>query len=268
MRGYFYKRLNFRTNVFGEKYYLDFTPKANYYFFDKNGIPLVSYNNNNIYFPVTVINYFIGMLDSNKFTINELKILASFIKQHLNKDGFLLRHDFEEKNWNNKPIWYSNLPHAMLFSLLIRINIRIDIEKYLGKDLNFFYNSLFSKKIFDKENFIFVEYPSISSQPLNGQMFGLFAVYDAYQNQLEVKVNFVKAINSTLILLKKQITFFGWTMYNENRLASPFYHFLHISQFKVCEKIDSRFAKYRYKAQFALIFYPFVIIYKLYKKFL
>lgn len=97
MRGYFYKRLNFRTNVFGEKYYLDFTPKANYYFFDKNGIPLVSYNNNNIYFPVTVINYFIGMLDSNKFTINELKILASFIKQHLNKDGFLLRHDFEEK---------------------------------------------------------------------------------------------------------------------------------------------------------------------------
>ena len=32
--------------------------------FDKNGIPLVSYNNNNIYFPVTVINYFIGMLDS------------------------------------------------------------------------------------------------------------------------------------------------------------------------------------------------------------
>ena len=35
--------------------------------------------------------------------MNEFKILSRFINQHLNKDDFL-RHDFEEKNWNNKPI--------------------------------------------------------------------------------------------------------------------------------------------------------------------
>ena len=57
-------------------------------------------------------------------------------------------------------------------------------------------------------------------------------------------------------------------MYNENRLASPFYHFLHISQLKVCEKMDSRFSKYRSKAQFALIFIHLLLFINYIKNFL
>ncbi|MDA7805100.1 D-glucuronyl C5-epimerase family protein [Schleiferiaceae bacterium] len=265
MRGYFYKRLKFRTAKFGVKYYLDFSPKADYYLFDDRGLPMVRYGAELIDFPVTVINFYLGKLDDGKFEPKDLVKISEYVDKHTVDGEFLFCHDFEEKNWKNEPIWFSNLPHAMLFSLLVRVGLNYDIGEYFNRELAYFYNSLFKAEIFDKENWIFLEYPSIQSQPLNGQLFGLFAVYDAYQNDMEIEQNYLRAVNASLQLLKDQITFFGWTKYNEYRLASPFYHFLHISQLKVCEKLDSRFLTYRLRAQIAVIFYPFVVVYKIIK---
>lgn len=264
MRGYFYKRLKFQRNTFSKKkYYLNFTPKAKYFLFDKSGLPINIYSGKEIYFPITIINYYMSLIDTNNFDSNKWNLFFDYIKLNIKNNQFLFKHYFFEKNWKNEPIWFSNLPHAILVSILFRIKDKFDIKKKCGKDISFFYDSLYQDEIFDKLTNIFVEYPSIKSQPINGQIFGLFAVYDAYQNNYENYEKLRLITDSTLKLINSQITFFGWTMYNEYRVASPFYHILHIDQLKVCVKIDERFKKYYIRAKIAIIFYPFIVIYKI-----
>lgn len=267
MRGYFYKNLYFRTDILSSKYYLNFSPKAKYYLFNKNGIPIVKYNKKLIVFPITIFNYFLGLVDSNSFKKSHFQTLKKYINNQYSNGKFLIKHEFDELNFGNKSIWYSNLPHSILFSLMVRINLSdVFIGEYAQK-LKFFYDSIFQKEIFNKKSTIFIEYPSIKNQPLNGQIFGLFAVYDAVQMGLEKdKLFFEKIINSTLKLTKKCTTLYGWSKYNSDRISSPFYHFLHISQLRVCEKLDKRFRVYRIKYQIAIIFLPFVLIIKVLQK--
>ena len=237
MRGYFYKNLPFRTSIFQRRYYLDFSAKSKYFLFDKKGIPLVIYNKSKVVFPVTVINYFMGLLDSNNLSKIDLINLNRYLDQNIdNENNFIFKHEFDEKNWGNKSIWYSNLPHAMLFSFLSRLTSN-ELSNF-SYDLEFYFKSLFHNEIYKKG--IFIEYPSGKSLKFH--------------------------IDESFILAKDQITPFGWTKYNNDRLASPFYHFLHINQYRVCKDFDLRFKKLYFTALLATIWYPLIIIYKITEK--
>jgi len=263
LRGYFYKNLPFRTSIFQRRYYLDFSAKSKYFLFDKKGIPLVIYNKSKVVFPVTVINYFMGLLDSNNLSKIDLINLNRYLDQNIdNENNFIFKHEFDEKNWGNKSIWYSNLPHAMLFSFLSRLTSN-ELSNF-SYDLEFYFKSLFHNEIYKKG--IFIEYPSTNSQPQNGQLFGLFAVVDAYNKKLISGKSLKFYIDESFILAKDQITPFGWTKYNNDRLASPFYHFLHINQYRVCKDFDLRFKKLYFTALLATIWYPLIIIYKITEK--
>lgn len=263
MRGYFYKNLPYRTSIFKRKYYLNFFEKSKYFKFDKNGIPIVYYNGRDIDFPVTVINYYIGLLDCDKLSLSNLSDLNTYLNKHIGEQNkFLFNHDFDEMNWGNKAIWFSNLPHAMLFSFLCRLNPN-ELNVF-SNNLMFYFDSIFQKEIY--EDGIFIEYPCINSQPQNGQLFGLFAMFDAFNVNMLSKEKLDLHINKSLLLAQSQMTFLGWTKYNGNRLASPFYHFLHLNQYRVCENYDSRFRKLYLRALIGIIWYPIVVIFKITKK--
>tara|TARA_Y100001958_G_scaffold159888_1_gene163974 strand:+ start:12409 stop:13227 length:819 start_codon:yes stop_codon:yes gene_type:complete len=260
-RGYFYQRLVYRTHFSKKKYFLNFKGKANYKKFNKYGIPIVSYNGNNILFPISILNYFLGKIDSDSFNNKDIEILNYYIKNYMSNNNLFI-HDFFEKNWKNKPIWYSSLPQSIFFSILIRLDnkklnkIKISLKKA--------FNSIFHKKVYS--NGIFLEYPNIRSQPQNGQMFGMFALIDAYKISYIDKKNFIFHLNKTYQLSNNQMTWYGWTKYNDYRLSSPFYHLLHIDMYKVLSKYDNRFLKLIKRAKFGWLFYIPVILFKIYEK--
>ena len=91
---------------------------------------------------------------------------------------------------------------------------------------------------------------------LNGWLFSLFGLYDFCQ--VEPDDHFSSALNLTLETLEKKITLFDngyWSKYDcGKRLASPFYHDLHIAQLttllqiypgKRIEEVRDRFEAYR-----------------------
>lgn len=262
MFGYFYKKLKYRTSNFENKYYLNFKPKINYKYLNEENLPINFYNGDWIIFPITIMNYYLGHLD-NESLGKYLPDLISYFRKNINKEGNLLfKHNFNEKNWGNKSIWYSNLPHAIFFSIICRIPNSEIIKFKLDK--TFIFNSLFQNEIYN--NGIFIEYPSIESQPQNGQLFGLFAVFDAFNLNMINKEFLNFHLNSTFNLVSNQFTILGWTKYNNDRIASPFYHFLHINQYKVCIKYDKRFLKFYFKAILGSIFYPLILVYKIIEK--
>ena len=262
MRGYFYKPLRFYTHQFSKKYYLDFSPKSEYFDFDKNNLPKVNYNGEWVIFPVTVMNYFLGVNDTEELSEKHICILNSYIKQNTENNIFLLKHNFFEKNFKQKPIWYSSLPHSILFSLLCRLDDKL--LSLLEFGLDFYFNSIFNNEIYNKG--IFLEYPKALSQPQNGQMFGLFAYLDGFYKKLVDKSNLEFHIDRSYQLAKKQSYFFGWTKYNNEKIASPFYHNLHINQYKVLMHYDKRFSWLYYKAIFGKIFFPVAIFIKIIQK--
>jgi hypothetical protein len=261
IRGYFYQRLKFRTSKYLKNYYLDFSGKSNYDFFDEYDLPVVNYHGQVITFPVTTINYFLGTLDSNCWSNYHTNKLNEFLKVNSSENG-LLAHDFDERNWGNKRIWFSSLPQSMLFSLICRLESLNLSGCVLSKEKAF--SLMLRSEIYNEK--IFYEYPAIKSQPQNGQLFGCLAILDAYHNNLIDKKFLIGILNASYNLCRSQQSFWGWTLYNNNKLASPFYHFLHIDLYKVVEFYDKRFFLLRIIAQFAIIFYPFAVAIKLYEK--
>lgn len=91
---------------------------------------------------------------------------------------------------------------------------------------------------------------------LNGWLFSLFGLYDFCQVYFDD--DFSNALNLTLKTLEKKITLFDngyWSKYDcDKRIASPFYHDLHIAQLstllqiypsKRIEEVRDNFKSYR-----------------------
>ena len=199
LRGYFYQRLRFRTPYFGPKYYLDFTGKSDYKFLDKDGLPKVNYHGDIIEFPVTTLNFFLGILDKGIWIKSHTQKLELFISRNLSDNG-LISHNFDERNWGNNAMWYSSLAQSMLFSLLCRLNhngihlSNCSLQKALL--------AMLDRNVYREG--IFLEYPAVDSQPQNGQMFGCFAMLDAREQGLITKEEMKQSIGKTFELCSIQ----------------------------------------------------------------
>lgn len=262
LRGYFYQRLPYRTAFFTKNYYLKFSGKANYKILDDTGIPLVVYHGKIIYFPVTIANYFLGKIENGSFNRADSENILNYLQSSIGHEG-LIRHNFDERNFGNRKVWYSHLAQSMFYSLLVRMEL-------LGfqvpsNHLSLLEDSLFQQHIYRRG--IFVEYPAVEDQPQNGQMFGMFALLDMYH---------LKRIPEEVLKFHMQISYdlalslihpLGWTYYSKGRVSSPFYHRLHLDMYRVLLEYDIRFKWLYLRGLFGFMFYPYFLIRKIIQKY-
>ncbi len=209
-----------------------------------------------INFPVAIFQFGLGLYDMYLET-NDEKYISKFYQCA----DWALNNQLENGAWDNFSFIYPNYPYGAMcqgegISLLVRAYLKSGNQKYL----------LHAKKAFDfmsvsindggttyysnDGDVIFLEYPQFK-EVLNGWIFALFGVYDLSLVISDTKVK--KLLNQSIDTLKNKMKFFDlhyWSKYDANgRIASSFYHKLHIAQLKALSLTfqDKLFEEYFFK---------------------
>jgi len=222
-------------------YYNNLTEKVNWYQgYDNNGIPLVvNYNGDKIYFPITISQYALGNYDLYLMTNEKI-----YYKQFKNSVGWLINTQDIKGGWNvfnPMKCRYSSMAQGEGVSVLARA---FDITKdsvYLEAALKAIdlmlkpiENGGTSRYINDK--LYFEEVANLEpSSVLNGWIFTIFGLFDI--TKLTDDKYYLNMLNITLKTLEEELDNYDcgyWSYYDQcGRLASPFYHRLHIAQLNV-----------------------------------
>lgn len=238
-----------------DKYYLDFSVKANYLGeFDKNGIPLFGFGKEIPlqHHPVVICQYALGLYEKlHQLNYEDEKYIEKFLKQAewlvnsavYNNNSALWFFNFDVQRYKLKSPWISAMAQGEAISVLLRAYGITNNKKYLqisenalspfecninnGGVLNSFNSSL-----------IYEEYPSEkASGVLNGFIFALFGLYDLkLLNNSKAEKLFSDGFLNLLELLKFYDLNY-WSRYDlydyplENP-ASFTYHSLHVEQLK------------------------------------
>ena len=205
----------------------------------KGYIPTIAVaKNQDILFPVAIFQYGLGCYDL--YLINGKTIYRD---KFLELSDWAVEHQEKDGGWNNFWYIYPDTPYGAMCqgegaSLLIRAFKETQNEKYLisaKKALDFM---LLNKKnpmtLSNDGELVLLEYEN-KSPVLNGWIFASFGLYDVWLSTKDEKYHllFVKTIDT----LKKYLASYDnsyWSMYDlGGKIASPFYHNLHIAQLKV-----------------------------------
>ncbi len=189
-----------------------------------------------VYFPIAIFQYGLACYDCYLNTGEEIYLkkfitCANWAEQNQNLNGSYNTFHFK---YPNDP--YSAMSQGEATSLLLRAFIETGEQKYKNSAksaIDFMLLSLQEGGVTDYSNggVCMLEY---TNQPpvMNGWIFSLFGLYDAMLGFEDPKYSelFAKSIAT----LKESLSLYDngyWTMYdNEKRIASPFYHNLHIAQ--------------------------------------
>lgn len=204
---------------------------------DSEEMPLITdEKDNKIEFPVAIFQYGLGAYDLYLAT-NEKRYYVKFLQCV----DWAIHHQEEKGAWNNFFFYYPQNPYGAMCqgegaSLLIRAYKSTNDSRYYNaamKAIDFMLLSVEEGGTtrYNEISPCFLEYthrPAV----LNGWIFALFGLYDfclVSDNDLYKEV-FDRAIQE----LKKQVRNFTgslWSVYDlDGRIASPFYHNLHIAQ--------------------------------------
>ena len=264
---------NFKVGKIGE-YYMPFIYKANYNgHYDNKGIPMLDYHGKVglQYNPIAIAQYGLGNYNLFKRT-GDKERYKKFIKAadwlvenlEVNHNGiYVWNHhfDWEYRGILKKP-WYSALSQGQGISLLVRAYIETKDENYLNCAKRAFVS--FEKEIneggvkyTDENSYIWFE-EAIVNPPthiLNGFIWASWGVYDFYL--LTKEKNVKDLFDQAIVTLKANLNKFDigfWSLYDLSgktfkRIASPFYHSLHIVQLKVMHRLTGKefFRKYAEK---------------------
>lgn len=238
-------------------YYNDLTGKVSPYTkTDEYGIPVnITHNLEKIYFCIPIAQYGLGNYDKYLLT-NDQKFLENFNKVV----DWLVKNQDEEGGWDVSRVLisdvgncYSSMAQSEGASVLIRAYKQTSNSKYLelaAKAINLMITPV------DKGGTMLVEGSDIFFEEvvnkggnviLNGWMFSIFGLFDAVKVLSDTKYEDI--LSKTIITLKKDLNNYDngyWSYYDkEGRLASPFYHNLHIEQLKALNYIfkDDYFEK-------------------------
>lgn len=206
-------------------------------FVDSNEMPsILTKENKKFLFPVGIFQYGFGLLDLY-YETQENAYLAKFLKCA----EWALQNQLSNGAWDNFSFYYPNNPYGAMAqgqgaSLLLRAYRINNDEHYLDasrKAIDFMLKDKDQGGCTSYENgmVVLLEYPHRKAV-LNGWIFALWGLYDyclvthdSYYQSL---------LNKTCYSLNKMINLFVksyWSVYDlEGRLASPFYHNLHIAQ--------------------------------------
>lgn len=259
-------RVNERA--FGTKlgeYYQDFSEKADYQGpYDSAGVPMLNYRGaiGKRYNPIAVAQY--GLGNYNLFRQGgkeerQQKFLraADWLVKHLesNADRVSVWHHYFDWEYREilKAPWYSALAQGQGISLLVRAFVDTGKKIYLDAAHGAFEPFLLEinqggVSWRDEAGHIWFEEYLVSppSHVLNGFIWALWGVYDYYlatQREAAKRLFEEAVITLTENLWRYDIGF--WSLYDLNPtrlrpLASPFYHFLHITQLAVLYRLTGR----------------------------
>ena len=223
-------------------YYNDFTEKvlSPRVLLDDAGIVYnVTNDGRIIYFPIAIFQYGLGAYDLFLLT-GEKKYQFSFMKTV----EWAIKNQEKQGAWDvfsnlgtcNK---YSAMAQGEGASLLVRAYMATKNEEYLlaaKKSIDFMCRSIedggcthYSKQvIWFKE---YIEKPVV----LNGWIFSIWGLFDYCKTSRDA--SYQKVLNNAVESLAQDLKNFDrgfWSKYDrENKIASPFYHRLHIAQLKV-----------------------------------
>lgn len=214
---------------------------------ENSSIPTVlAENGENILFPVAIFQYGLGSYDLYLSTHD-----SKYLEKFRQCSDWAIENQEPSGAWNNFFFIYPNHPYGAMCqgeaaSLLIRAYKEFSDEKYYIASkaaLDFMTNisnDSCTQKV-DNHQFIFLEY---THRPvvLNGWIFALFGLYDflLIDKNFEYETMLKETIN-TLITMLELFDCGYWSMYDlDGRIASPFYHKLHIAQMKALFLISGR----------------------------
>ena len=209
---------------------------------ESDELPLVEDDDGTlVYFPIAIIQYSLGLYDlyldtNDEKYINKFCQCVNWLVEKLNDDGSL-----DNFSCFNLPP-YSAMCQGELISLFCRAYVYLNDEKYL----------LLAKKAYEfmltpvtdggtclkNDGIILLEYTN-HSPVLNGWIFAIMGIYDymIVSDDGEIKNVFIQSIK-TLENYLERFDCGYWSFYDlDNRIASKFYHNLHIAQLDVLKDI-------------------------------
>ena len=192
-----------------------------------------------IYFPIAIFQYGLAAYDLYLLN-NDSKMLSSFLAcadwavSNQNADGSWNTFDYKSPD---KP--YSAMAQGEAISLLVRAHIETDDDKYirsasLAKDFMLIPLSDGGTTEYKDDEVYLYEHCGMPPI-LNGWIFSLWGLFDYSKHTGDEDVT--RLLNATLNTLKKSLYLYDtgfWSRYDtSSRIASPFYHSLHIAQLNV-----------------------------------
>ena len=204
-----------------------------------DGIPFFLHSDGTrIQMPTMIFQYGLGAFDlwllegDNKFLEKAIKCAEWGVEHQLTNGA-----------WNNFYYFYPDYPYSAMpqgegASLLARVYNTTNDERYLlaaEKAINFMLLSVEDGGTCKYTNGFpcFLEYTHIPTV-LNGWVFAVFGLYDfsIINHEERYKEMFQKAVSELTSQLDKFVGAF-WSMYDlDGKIASPFYHNLHVAQMR------------------------------------
>ena len=221
-------------------YYNDLTEKVTRFGNNDDSIPVtVLDNGEKMYFSTTIFQY--GLASYDLYLMNKE---TSFLKKMINCADWAVDNIEQNGGWvtlafENEKEPYSAMSQGEGISLLIRAHIETQTPKYLDcarKAMELMLTDICDGGVISyKDDEITLYEYTYRPLVLNGWIFALWGMYDYYKYFQDEKVQniFERALDS----FKKNLPKFDakyWSKYDiEKRIASPFYHKLHIAQLRV-----------------------------------
>ena len=199
------------------------------------------------YFPVAIFQYGLGAYDLYLQTSDK-----RYKHKFLQCVSWALGHQDEQGRWNNFSHYCPETPYGAMAqgegaSLLIRAYIHSGDNMYLlfaRRALDFMVQSVTDggTSTYLGEDVIFNEYTHLPIV-MNGWIFAWFGLYDYVlaTNDTGKYKSILDRSSNTLIKYLPRFTTWYWSKYDlSNKLASPFYHNLHIAQMQAMYQLTGR----------------------------
>lgn len=213
---------------------------------ESEALPLLKIENGDeVEFPVAIFQYGLGAYD-----LYLQKKEEKYKNKFLQCCQWALNRQEKSGAWSNFFYVYPDNPYGAMCqgegtSLLLRGYIETKDERYLvaaGKAIDFMLESVEDGgcSIYEGNNLILLEYTHLPAV-MNGWIFALFGLYDfTFMKDIDKKYEraYTQTLN-TLIEFLPRFTNPYWSMYDlGGKIASPFYHNLHIAQMEALYDIS------------------------------
>ena len=221
-------------------YYNNLTEKVTRFGLNGEGVPkTVVEKGGERYFPIEIFQYGLAaydlfLLNNSEEMLSKAISCADWTVDNQNQDG-----GWDTFGYLDKTAPFSAMAQGEGVSLLLRVYKQTNKKEYIQAAQNairFMITPIEQGGTakYDKDNVLFYEY---TNKPLvlNGWIFALWGLWDACQVFQEEHLK--EVLDKTLHSLEKKLAdddLGYWSKYDEKKkIASPFYHKLHIAQLRV-----------------------------------
>ena len=213
-----------------------------------NDLPKLNIENGNfVHFPVAIFQYGLGAWDLYIETKDEI-----YARKFMQCANWAIEHQDDQGRWNNFFYIFPDTPYGAMAqgeaaSLLIRAykytnkNIYLDAAK---QAIDYMLQPITKGGVteYDGEDVILREY---TNQPtvMNGWIFAWWGLYDYIMVGENIEY-YKEILNKSLNSLMKYLPRFKcsyWSIYSlDGKMASPFYHNLHIAQMQAMYELTGK----------------------------